>query len=90
MPTMIRITTQQPDRERNDVGRVDIGWFVQTDDTVTLCDEDANPLPGDWSHELKPGQDPRVIARCLLREQLASRGKGFDQPITYSPSSEIA
>ena len=89
MATMIRITTQPPDRERNDVGRTESGWFTCTDDTVTLCDDRGEPLPGDWSHDVLPGQDPRVIARCLLREQLASRGKGFDQPLVYPPTSIV-
>ena len=86
-PTQIRIVTQKP--TAHDLGRTDVGWFTVSDNMVSLCNELGKPVPGEWSRELQPGQDPAVVARYLLREHFASRATSFDRALSYPPAGIV-
>jgi hypothetical protein len=70
-PTQIQIVTRQP-ACKGDPGTVVVGYYLFHDGLVTLTDARGEPLPGGWSRELKEGDDPHTVAKCIFREQRLS------------------
>jgi hypothetical protein len=88
-PTQIRIVTEQPNPSRKFPGRVDIGWFVKNGDTVSLCDDTGEPLPGEWTEDLNPGDNPVVIAKRMFRKHFDLRQGNFNRVLSYPPSGIV-
>src|SRR5690348_17151276 len=58
--------TTRPGREDGDPGEARCGYFSVEDDVVTMRDENGKALGK--SKELRPNDDPRVIAGRMTRE----------------------
>ena len=73
-PEYLTIQLQRP--RGSFVGRVEEGWFVVRGGTVVLTDRDGDALSRiAYRQKLSEGEDPRQIAKRLLREwHAANRG----------------
>lgn len=81
MKTVI-IELERPDGDFP--GRVEIGYYVTDGKMLTLVDQDGTPIdPERFRQQLKPGDNPQVIAGRLLRRSLGSAVRPFNRPIHY-------
>ena len=78
--------------KNGDAGQVVEGMYIVADGVVMLTDRESNPATDErgrkYTHKLREGESPKVIAGRLTRElRTALRGAGptagFDGPIAY-------
>ena len=70
-------------------GSIEPGVYIIENDVVILTDAEGTPLPGEYRHELQPGQDVKAMARMLLRQMLDRRHRDdpFGRPLRLPPIS---
>jgi hypothetical protein len=90
----IYIVTARPMND-SDPGRAERGWFVLEHDTVTLTDQDGEPLKSgrlqnQYSRKLREGERPDVVAQRLLYDkwQASRAGNDFNRAIHY-PNTKV-
>jgi hypothetical protein len=79
------VTVQTRECIEGDAGEVVRGFYFVTGDTLKMCDEDGRPTSQPC--KLQPGDDPRIVAKRLLRQQmLRAPASDFTRKITYQRS----
>ena len=81
MSEVHKLTIQTRRPRGDDLGAVEIGYWIVSGDAVWLCDEDGVKT-GDKQH-LRPGLDPKVAAINLLRGKVGKRKSDFNRPLRY-------
>ena len=76
-PTYVRVTIRNGDDD-GDRGAIAEAYYTIEDGVVVLRDRDDKHLT---SRALLKGQDPAVLAKCLLRE--VGEAESFHRPIRY-------
>jgi hypothetical protein len=82
---MPRITVQTEAATETSPGAIAEGNWELADDKVVVSDLEGRPI---GKEELKPGDDPTVIAKRILRRARLGRGD-FSAPIRYPPLSLV-
>jgi type IV secretory pathway VirB10-like protein len=83
-PQQIRTQVRCPDPETGDPGQILEGYFDVRGGLLYVWNEtDASPI---GTTPIKPGDDPAVAARKLLREK-SGKSSSFYQPIRYPRGS---
>jgi hypothetical protein len=75
----LTIETRRP--RGDDLGAVEIGYWIVSGDAVWLCDEDGVKT-GD-RQSLRSGLDPKVVAINLLRRKVGKRRSDFNRRLVY-------
>jgi hypothetical protein len=79
------VTVQTRECIEGDAGEVVRGYYTVTDGVLTMCNEDGRPTGKPC--KLQPGDDPRIVAKRLLRQQmLKAPASDFNRKITYQRS----
>ena len=88
-PTRFQIQVRRPSNP-HDLGEVAIGHFLFRDGMVTLCDANAEPIPGGFNAEVASNESPVVIAKALFRQARSlNPNRGFRDPIRYRPKAIV-
>jgi hypothetical protein len=68
-------------------GEIAEGWYVVFENNVILTDQNGKPV-GAPKHQLGPGEDARLIACRMVRNNRKGRASaaGFNRPIHYPKS----
>jgi hypothetical protein len=77
-PYRVHVQTRSPDPERGDPGEIAEGTYTISGDLVCVRDDQGREL---GSEVLRPGSDPAVVARSILRTKKAP--VQFWNPIPY-------
>jgi hypothetical protein len=66
-------------------GLVEEGWYVVFENHVILTDPDGKPIPGVPKRAIGPGDDARLIACLMVRNNRKGRASvsGFNRPLVY-------
>ncbi len=65
-------------------GRVETGYYIVHDGTVTLVEENGVPVDKyKLSRKLAPGGDARAIACALTRQRYGKSNGDFNRPLRY-------
>jgi hypothetical protein len=79
------VTVQTRECIEGDAGEVVRGYYTVTDGALTMCNEDGKST-GKLCR-LQPGDDPRIVATRLLRQQMLKQPvSDFNRKITYQRS----
>ncbi len=65
------VSVQTRECIEGDAGEVMRGYYTVTDDVLTMCAEDGKPSGNKF--KLQPGDDSRLIASRLLRQEMLKR-----------------
>jgi hypothetical protein len=82
---MPKITVQTETATETSPGAIAEGFFDLIDNNVVVTDLQGRPV---GKEELKPGDNPTVIAKRILRRARLGRGD-FSAPIRYPPLSLV-
>ena len=82
---MPRIVVQTEAATESSPGAIAEGFFDLIDNNVVVTDLQGHPV---GKEELKPGDNPTVIAKRILRRARLGRGD-FSAPIRYPPLSLV-
>jgi hypothetical protein len=63
-------------------GEVAVGYYVVFENCVIMTDEDGKPISGVAKHHLGPGEDARLVA-CRLVRNNRKGSTGFNRPLQY-------
>ena len=81
---MKMVTVQTRECIEGDAGEVVRGYYIVTGNMLRMCDENGQ-LSGK-SYRLSAGDDERMVATRLLRQQmLKAPTSDFNRRITYQP-----
>jgi len=82
---MPRIVVQTEAATETNPGAIAEGYYDLIDGKVVVTDLQGRPI---GNEEAKPGDDPAVIAKRILRRARLGRGD-FSAPIRYPPLSLV-
>jgi hypothetical protein len=80
-----KITIQVKPPKGQFPGEVVIGHYCVVEGSVVLTDETGKPIAGAAKHQLGPGEDARLRACLMVRNNRRGRASvgGFNRPIHY-------
>jgi hypothetical protein len=78
------VTVQTRECLAGDAGEVMRGYYKVAGDVLTMCSEDGRSTGK--TCKLQPGDDPRVVATRLLRQEMLRQPRSdFNRPLVFAP-----